>query len=62
MTEKDQNMTYHLSVTQPFGDYARGDRIIDAGTVASVLESYPQNVVRVAATDAAPAPVAAQEF
>ena len=62
MTEKDQAMTYHLSVTQPFGDYARGDRITDANTVASVLETHPQNVVRVVAPDVAPAPVAAQEY
>ena len=64
MTEKDQPMTYHLSVTQAFGDYARGDRITDADTVAEIFASHPQNVVRVDAPDApdVPAPVTRTEY
>ncbi len=44
---------YTLTVTAPFGDYARGDRIADPAAIAAVLETHPHNVVRVAA----PAPV-----
>jgi hypothetical protein len=55
-------MTYHLSVTQAFGDYARGDRITDPDTVAAVFESHPQNVVRVVAPEAVALPVTQPEF
>lgn len=41
---------HHLVVTQPFGDYKKGDRIRDASEIQSVYDrSLNAHVVRVAA-------------
>ena len=37
--------TLHLTVTMPFSDYARGDRITDPDTVAALIKSHPSHVV-----------------
>ena len=39
-------MYYHLTVTEPFGDYKRGDHITDPSVIAKVKESHPQHVVQ----------------
>ena len=39
-------MSYHLTVTEPFGDYKRGDHITDPSVIAKVKESHPQHVVQ----------------
>ena len=38
-----------LIVTEPFGDYAKGDRIKDAAKIAAAMASNPHDVVRIAA-------------
>lgn len=48
-------MATQLVVTHPFGEYAIGDRITDAETIAKVTESHPSHVVRTVADDTPPA-------
>lgn len=45
-----------LVVKAHFGDYKIGDRITDQAKVASVLESHPHAVVKVADRDPPSAP------
>ena len=48
-----------LIVTEPFGDYAKGDRITDAGAITAALASNPHDVVRIASQKPAAAPAPA---
>jgi hypothetical protein len=49
-------MSIELVVTQPFADYARGNRITDPAKIAAVLLHHEHRVVKVAVPDAPPAP------
>ena len=40
-----------LIVTAPFASYAKGDQIVDADTIKSVLETNPNEVVAVELPD-----------
>ena len=39
-------MTQRLLVTEPFGDYERGDRITGAAKIAQVVKTHPHHVLR----------------
>lgn len=52
-------MALALVVTQPFADYALGDRITDPETVKKILDDHSQRVVKINLPDAAPAPTPA---
>lgn len=41
-------MPYNLVVTGAFGDYQIGDQITDQATVAQVVQTHPERVVKVA--------------
>lgn len=45
-------MAIHLVVSQPFGDYAKGDRITDPAAVQKLLLEHPHRVVKINAEDA----------
>jgi len=45
-------MAIALVVTQPFADYAKGDRITDPATVQRLLDEHHTRVVKVADPDA----------
>jgi hypothetical protein len=55
-------MAFVLVVTQPFADYAKGDRITDADTIDKVLVHNHHHVVKVSAPDAQSAPDEAPPF
>lgn len=46
MAEKTQKPEFTLVVAEPFGDYRRGDTIIDADTITKILESDSAGSVR----------------
>lgn len=51
-------MAIALVVTQPFAEYAKGDRITDPNTVKAILEHHHHRVVKIVSEDAKPADVA----
>lgn len=46
---------FHLVVVEPFGSYAKGDRVSDPTEVAKILESSNAGHVVKVAADVAPA-------
>lgn len=47
-------MATHLVVTDPFADYAKGDRITDPDKIKTALELQPNRVVRINVDDTPP--------